>query len=211
MSVLAMQMQELDNNIVPSFDKVYTRIKGQISRMTSLMDDVLILGKINAGSIRPLFESVDAVALCREMVNNYNEIDENGQCVEFKYIGSPKSVNLDPKLLEHIISNLVSNALKYSEGRPSPSVVLDFIDSKVEIIVADHGMGIPTADVNHLFEPFYRASNVENVSGTGLGSTIAKEYTELMNGTISVKSKINEGSQFIVEFNTSENGKCISS
>lgn len=203
MGVLAMQKSNMAEKLIPSFDKAYGRIKGQISRMTSLMDDVLILGKINAGRIQAKLEPVDLVDLCMEVSNNYNEIQEDGRAIDFNQIGEATMIPLDIKLMEHVVSNLLSNAFKYSPKNTSPKLTIEFLKSKVLLSVKDSGIGIPKHDINHLFEPFYRASNVEEFAGTGLGSTIAKEYVELNGGTISVKSKIKEGSEFIIEFKKS--------
>ena len=200
MGILAMQKDAMNEQIKPSFDKAYGRIKKEISRMTSLMDDVLILGKINSGGIVAKSQPIDMIELCEDVSNNYNEIQEDGRMIKFEQSGIARLITLDSKQMEHVISNLLSNALKYSPAEESPILLLSYHKSKVLISVKDKGMGIPEQDLKHLFEPFYRASNVGEISGTGLGSTIAKEYVELNGGTISVKSEMNVGSEFIIEF-----------
>ncbi len=198
--LLDMQLEMLDKELKPKFGKVAGRIQSEVKRMTALMDEVLILGKINAGSIKPKLKPVDIVALCMEVASNYNAIQEDGRKFKFSVNGKPVNFKLDPKLLEHTISNLASNAFKYSTGKPSPSLTISFEAKGVQISVKDSGIGIPANDIKHLFEPFFRASNVEEVSGTGLGTAIIKEYVELNKGTIDVKSKIKSGSEFIIEF-----------
>ncbi len=196
MAILDIQKSELKGDFKASFDQVYERVKGQIRRMTNLMDEVLILSKIDSGNIKPKFQWVDLVGLCEEIVTNYNEIQEDGRKIGFDVKGNSEDVYLDPKLMEHALSNLVSNALKYSRGAKDPSLTLVYENENIEILIKDYGIGIPKKDLKHLFEPFYRASNSGDYNGTGLGSTIAKDYIEMNGGHLSVSSQENVGSVF---------------
>jgi signal transduction histidine kinase len=101
-------------------------------------------------------------------------------------------------MLTNTITNLVTNAIKYSpEGRP---VILRTAvdDGCLRIAVIDKGMGIPPADQAHLFEPFFRAQNVLTIQGTGLGLNLVKRYLDLMGGEISFTSTPKEGTTFNV-------------
>ena len=105
----------------------------------------------------------------------------------------------DPLLLEHALGNLISNAIKYSVGKPSPKVELIFNDTgKYEIRIRDFGLGIPFESQHKIFEAFHRAENVSNIKGTGLGMFIAKYLIELHGGQINFESKPNEGTLFVV-------------
>ncbi|MBL4705755.1 MAG: HAMP domain-containing histidine kinase [Flavobacteriales bacterium] len=207
MGLLSMQIDsmdsfnEMDIDLKQKFEKVYHRVKGQIERMTSLMNDVLILGKINAGSIQPVLIPTNLILICKEIARTYNETQKDGRKVKIKIHGKSRQIKLDTKLMDHAISNLVSNAFKYSLNRPAPEITISFYDKKVDVLVKDSGMGIPEKDIRLLFEPFYRASNVSEISGTGLGTTIAKEYIELNNGSISGKRQFGKGTEFIIKFN----------
>lgn len=196
--ILEMQKDLMSEQFLPKFDKAYSRIIDQIGRMTNLMDEVLILGKINDGKIKPILKPVSLIRLCTEVSANYNEIQPDGRKVKIKVIGAPESVLLDEKLFEQALSNLISNAFKYSVGQLGPLITISFNENYAQISVKDYGIGIPNRDLHHLFEPFYRASNVNEVTGTGLGSAIAKEYIELNGGTINVKSELKIGSEFII-------------
>ncbi|MBL4704871.1 MAG: HAMP domain-containing histidine kinase [Flavobacteriales bacterium] len=200
MGILAMQMDSMDAEFRPRFEKVYDRIKGQIGRMTDLMNDVLILGKINAGSVKPVLKSIDLIEMCKGVIESYDDTQEDGRKMKVKIAGKARNLKLDTKLMEHAISNLISNAFKYSVGKEAPEFHINFYSKEVRVVVKDKGMGIPENDVQHLFEPFYRASNVEEISGTGLGTAIAKEYIELNNGSIEVVTKVNHGTVFTVVF-----------
>jgi signal transduction histidine kinase len=100
--------------------------------------------------------------------------------------------------MRQIISNLVSNAIKYSPEAKPIKVDLDFTGEALVLSVRDKGIGIPEADLQHLFEPFHRAANVGTISGTGLGLVITKESVELHGGTIEVVSQPGMGTTFTV-------------
>ena len=201
LGVLDMQKEDMTDAFKVRFDKVFNRVKEHIGRMTNLMDDALVIGKINAGSVLPVITETNIVGLCEGLVSNYNEIQSDGRTMNFKVFGEQQDINLDPMLIEHAVSNLISNAFKYSTDNEPPQLSVCFEENEVNIIVKDFGIGIPDLELSHLFEPFYRASNTREYSGTGLGSAIAKEYVELNKGRIEVKSELDEGSEFTIILN----------
>ncbi|HEY9830704.1 MAG TPA: sensor histidine kinase, partial [Stenomitos sp.] len=105
---------------------------------------------------------------------------------------------LDEKLVRYILTNLLSNALKYSP--PASAVQLDLIghSDKVVFRIQDQGIGIPLKDMPRLFESFHRASNVAATQGTGLGLAIVKQCVDLHGGQIGVDSVLGKGSMFTV-------------
>jgi signal transduction histidine kinase len=110
-------------------------------------------------------------------------------------------VNLDKQLLRNILLNLLTNAIKYSSVKSV--ITFEVIKQNGELIfsVKDQGIGIPKEDQKNLFETFFRASNVENIKGTGMGLHIVKKYLDIMDGKIEFESAINKGSCFTVKFN----------
>ncbi len=198
--LLQMQADLMDDKLKPKFEKASGRINHEVKRMTDLMNDVLILGKINAGRVPFEPKPTDVVSVCRELVNKYNGIQSDGREVNFKIEGNQVKFIMDEKLFGHAISNLLSNALKYSEGRGNPELALLFNKNLLKISVADKGIGIPENEIGNLFQPFFRAVNASETPGTGLGLAISKEYIELNGGTIEVKSKQNKGTTFNLEF-----------
>ena len=104
--------------------------------------------------------------------------------------------------MRQVIGNLISNALKYSPLDKGIIITLAKEASLITLIVQDQGIGIPTPDLKHLFEPFNRASNVGTISGTGLGLSIAKQAIELHGGTIVVDSQVNIGTTFTIKLPT---------
>ena len=118
--------------------------------------------------------------------------------IEFEHQFERGSLNLDEKLLRHILTNLLSNAVKYSPPGSAVSLLLAEHDGEAVIEVGDQGIGIPLEDQAHLFESFHRASNVGHRQGTGLGLVIVKKAVELHGGTIAVESKVNAGTRISV-------------
>jgi PAS domain S-box-containing protein len=105
---------------------------------------------------------------------------------------------MDEKLLRHILTNLLLNALKYSAADSTVQFDLTYLDHKAVFRIQDKGIGIPTADRCHLFESFYRASNIGTIQGTGLGLAIVKQCVDLHQGEITVDSVEGMGTTFTV-------------
>ncbi|MCR9173848.1 MAG: PAS domain S-box protein [bacterium] len=211
LGVLSMHMDtskgfKLDKELQPKFHKISDRIKSQITRMTDLMNDVLILGKINEGNITIRLAKQPLVPVCQDILDNENYIKEKTRNL-LQVIGKPIDLYFDKQLFSHAFSNLVSNAFKYTKGKEQPTVSIEFLEEQTVIKVSDKGIGIPAEELPHLFEPFYRASNVKEFSGTGLGTAIAKEYIELIGGTISVESTLGVGTEFTITLNNNNHGE----
>jgi len=168
--------------------------------MTDLIDDVLVLGKLTSGNVHYAPAEVDLSGFCEKLVQQFKLIQKDGAILDFVTEGEPYKMHLDAKLLEHTLSNLISNAFKYSTGKENPELRIHYKPTEVVISVKDYGMGIPEGEQLHLFEPFFRAENVSEIQGTGLGLSIAKEYVEVNKGNIVVKSTLGKGSTFEITF-----------
>jgi signal transduction histidine kinase len=100
-----------------------------------------------------------------------------------------------------VLINLISNAIKFSFEHSQIDIHTEVTENAILITVKDYGLGIPDEDRKHLFERFFRAQNVTNIQGTGLGLHIVSKYVELMNGDIQVESELEKGTQFNIRFN----------
>src|SRR6185436_1405918 len=103
---------------------------------------------------------------------------------------------LDKQMMRNILLNLISNAIKFSEENKKIQVQTKTSEKETTVIVIDQGIGIPKEEQENLFERFFRAKNVTNIQGTGLGLNIVQRYTNLINGKISFSSKEGEGTTF---------------
>lgn len=198
MGVLELQKNKMNEDFAKSFSKITERIKIQISQMTTMMDDLLTIGKINENGIDFNPKHIDVFLLVSQISENYNTIQKDNRKLEVVVNGENENIFVDPKLMEHALSALVSNAFKYSNSFQNPELIISFYSDYCELIVKDYGIGIASKDIDLIFEPFFRASNALNYDGTGLGTAIIKEYIEINKGTIQINSKINKGTEFII-------------
>ena len=182
------------------YKKITNRITVAISKMTDLMDEVLVLGKLTSGNVHYKPEDLDLVEFSNVLIQQFNSIQKDGRTVDIIIKSVPYTVWLDPKLLGHALTNLISNAFKYSVGKENPELCIHFKPTEVVLSIKDYGLGIPEEEQLHLFEPFFRAVNVTEIQGTGLGLSIAKEYVEVNKGQITATSVLGEGSCFAITF-----------
>ncbi|MDP3857035.1 MAG: 7TM diverse intracellular signaling domain-containing protein [Stagnimonas sp.] len=170
-----------------------------VQRMSRMIDRVLLLGKADAGMLEFQPQKVELVPLCRQVIDEARaqQPDSRSEVVTEFGEGTGQG-HYDEKLLRHIFSNLLSNALKYSPGGGKVGFKVRREDDATVFEVADQGIGIPPAELAHLFESFHRASNVGAIQGTGLGLAIVKNAVEMHGGGIEVQSRLGEGTTFTV-------------
>ncbi|ARV61699.1 hypothetical protein BZZ01_26510 [Nostocales cyanobacterium HT-58-2] len=174
------------------------RIQTAVKHMTEMLNNVLVIGKAEAGKLNFLPEPLDLVEYCYSQVEEIQLNINNQHAINFSTQYKSMPCCMDEKLLGHILSNLLSNAIKYSPTSSTVKFTLSFKDDLAIFTIQDQGIGIPTEDLPHLFESFYRATNVGNIQGTGLGLAIVKKCVDIHNGEITVKSKVGEGTIFNV-------------
>ncbi len=168
-------------------------IAANVERMTHMIDDILVLGKIEAKRLVLSPEPVDLVDFCRRLLQEMQPFQR-----QIEFTGRFKSLiaESDQTLLRSILTNILSNAIRYS---PEHSVVqLSLSQRKHQAIfqIKDQGIGILPEDYPYLFEPFHRGKNVSNIPGTGLGLSIVKQFVELQQGDIKVESEVGVGTTF---------------
>ena len=160
------------------------RIQRSLGRLTEIMDDVLQLSRADSGRVKATRINADLVRLAQDILREVESGDGQKHRFVFESGAGVGTVPVDTKLTNHILSNLVGNAVRYSPAGTTVTVKLRIDETAFTFLVIDEGIGIPEAEREHVFEPFARGSNVGQISGTGLGLNIVKRYTELMGGTI---------------------------
>ena len=113
-------------------------------------------------------------------------------------------VRMDDKLLRQILTNLLTNAIKYSPQNKKVDFQITVEPEQVKFVVSDHGIGIPNEDLENLFSAFHRGKNVGILPGTGLGLSIVKNCIDIHNGSIFVESQLDIGTKFTVVLPISE-------
>lgn len=204
--LLEMQIDQASPEFKERFLKVNKRIQMEITRMTDLMDNVLILGNKESAVIQTNFQMVDVLKLIYSVVDKYNQIQTDNRKMEINIKGTSSMFYLDAELFEQAFSNLVSNAFKYSLQKPSPELKVVFKNKKAIIKIKDYGIGIPNKDKKNIFEPFFRATNVNEINGTGLGTSITKQYLDLLGAKIDFESVLHKGTEFTIQLNEQKNG-----
>jgi PAS domain S-box-containing protein len=194
--MLVEKINIIDSSIKPKLDKHVSRISSEIFRMTEIMNNVLLMGKIDAGRVQFKPEKSNMVNFLRHIVRDSFSKMPNGRTVITHVKGKPVDSFFDVALMEHIMKNLLSNAFKYSDGKPNPEVTLTYDANQILIDVKDFGIGIPEHEQNMIFQSFFRGSNTDTIQGTGLGMVIIKQFIELHGGTITFSSTLNKGSVF---------------
>lgn len=182
----------------PKREKHIQNIKKSVRNLTNILNDFLSLDKLDQGKVSSSPTQFDFTNFIDEIFEELRETSNKAGLFEVSHSVTGKSVFQDKEMIRNVVINLASNAIKYSPDNSTVFVRTDIKNDEVIIEIQDQGMGIPLADQKHLFERFFRAKNVTNLQGTGLGLNIVKRYLDLMGGKISFISKENEGTTFIV-------------
>ncbi|MEI6822565.1 MAG: ATP-binding protein [Bacteroidota bacterium] len=180
--------------------KHFTSIRYSAKTLSDMINDVLLIEKIDADKFDFNYERANLENFCAKLIEEFQVSVAKNHIVEFEHSNLPEESIIDQKLLRRILSNLLSNAVKYSNEGTNIKVKASYNNNMYEITVIDNGIGIPEEDQKHLFNLFHRGKNVVNFEGTGLGLSIIQKSVKLLGGTISLKSKIGKGTTFKVCF-----------
>ena len=185
-------------------DKHIQRIRSAVSNLTDILNEFLSIGRIEEGRVQANFSNFNMKEQIQLVCSEMQPILRPGQQINYRHRGKT-NVYLDLSLLRNVIINLVSNAIKFSSENSQIDVSGEVNEKNILISVRDYGLGIPDDDKKHLFERFFRAKNVTNIQGTGLGLHIVAKYVELMNGRIEVSSELEKGTEFNIQFPYEQN------
>ncbi len=181
-------------------DKHIDRIKSSVNNLTDILNEFLSIGKIEDGKIVARYRRFNVKDFIADICAEIRGIAKKNQQITYTHSGK-QVIELDDSLLRNIIFNLLSNAIKFT-GEAGIIEIISAVEEDIfTITIKDNGIGISTEDQQHLFERFFRASNVTNIQGTGLGLHIVAKYAELMNGTISFESELEKSTSFTISFN----------
>jgi signal transduction histidine kinase len=183
------------------------KIQEQVGHLKEIMDDVLELARMQARRTEFKPDWLDLDAFCRLIIEEFQSGPSLTHPLLYTGAETLPPVSVDKRLLRQILSNLISNAMKYSPAEKAVTVSLTQFGETLRVQVRDEGIGIPEADLKHLFQPFHRAANVGTIAGTGLGLVITKEAVELHKGAITVESQIGVGTTFTVSLPITKQGE----
>jgi PAS domain S-box-containing protein len=174
------------------------RILSSSQEMQILLDEILELSRARSGKEEIQRAPINLRKFCDELITQIRELEAESHIIRLE-IEAIDMVQLDPRVLRHVLANLLSNAIKYS---PEGSEIRFHVHREADHIifeVEDRGIGIPAEEVASIFEPFHRARNASTYNGTGLGLAIVKQKVELHGGTVSCQSQEGAGTVFTVK------------
>lgn len=192
-------------------------IQNAVKHLSQILNDVLLVGKAESPTVCFKPEPLNLQTFCEELLTEFELGMSSIHDIVFSTRGESNLLEaatpnssysslitktklpcLDKKLLRHILTNLLENAIKYSPQGGTVHFELFCLQEETIFRIQDEGIGIPEADQEKLFTSFHRARNVGNIPGTGLGLSIVKQYVDLHGGEINVVSKEGVGTTFIV-------------
>ncbi len=188
-------------SLPPAAREVLEAVRRNAVRLLKLVNGLLDFARIEAGRMEPVVEPTDVSKLTRELAEAFElPMRQAGLSLSIECPPLPRPVLVDPEMWEKVVSNLLSNAMKYSrEGQIQVS--LRTIDGQVRLVVRDSGIGIAPDDLPHVFERFYRVKGARgrSVEGAGIGLALVHELVELHGGTTTATSALGQGTTITVE------------
>ena len=177
------------------------RIYAESHRLSSLVEDIIDLTKLDNGGYGYQWEETDLYRIAENVVDSLENTAE-AEKIRLRLSGQSAKIYGVAQLLHSIVYNLCDNAIKYNHEGGSVDVSVDRTGDRVILMVKDTGVGIPEDSIGRIFERFYRVdkSRSKEVGGTGLGLSIVKHAARIMDAKIDVKSRENEGTIFTVSF-----------
>lgn len=182
----------------PKRQKHILNIKRSVKNLTSILNDFLSLDKLEQGRIASSPLQFNFKTFIGELVEDLQETAEKKHELILEHKDGDIILFQDKEMIRNVVINLVSNAFKYSPENSKVFIRTEVKGPHMIFEIQDQGMGIPQEDQKHLFERFFRAHNVTNLQGTGLGLNIVKRYLDLIGGEITFTSKENVGTTFKV-------------
>ncbi len=199
----------LENYTVEEFEKekiVHTnRIKRSVNNLTVILNEFLSLEKLEENKVKVVHSDINVPEFIYDLIWEMEVIKKEDQTIRYEHKSPHTILALDHHLLGSIVTNLISNALKYSKRGDTIDIGSEIENNHLTVIVTDPGIGIPVNEHKHIFGRFYRASNATNFEGTGLGLHIVQKYCHLLNGNIRFDSEENKGTRFTVNLPDGKN------
>ncbi|MCF6240460.1 MAG: PAS domain S-box protein [Bacteroidales bacterium] len=178
--------------------KKLSKIEEQVKHMTSLLNDVLTIGKIDAGQIKFNPQIIDFKEFMDAILEEVQNVTNYSHEIRIKNVCKLNKIYIDEKLGRNIFINLLSNAIKFSPDKNFIELKCSSNKEFLNFEIKDYGIGIKKEDLEHIFEPFRRGTNTDTIQGTGLGLAIVKESVEKHKGSIHVDSELGRGTTFTV-------------
>jgi signal transduction histidine kinase len=198
--ILEMQTAQLFQKTPANSTKYISRIVDQVEKMTKLLTDFLLVSKIESGNLSLQLNYCNVVSILEKVTSEPFMPYKDGRNVEVITKGEQKKQIADSNMLQMIFENILSNACKYSPGKPAPKVQIRFEKNKWTLLVVDAGIGMPEKFKKELYSAFVRGGNVGNIEGTGLGLMLVHYLVQQHLGQIHIKSSVHKGTAILIRF-----------
>jgi signal transduction histidine kinase len=178
-------------------------IRKNTRRMAGLMEEVLLLGSFEVGKVQFKPAPLELRKFVERLVDEVLSATNKRCPIKLSLSEIPAEIYVDERLLRHIFTNLLTNAIKYSDVGRLVRFEIGYAGAEIVCVIRDQGIGIPEADREWLFNAFHRGHNVADRPGTGLGLVIVKRCVDLHGGKIKVESQFGQGTVVTVRLPTS--------
>lgn len=172
-------------------------IRSAVSRLVHMMESILSSNILKTGRMDPDPEKFDLGALIQELCEEQAELAKT-HAITWDTAKIQGPVILDRKMMTLILTNLISNAVKFTKESPKIAVQAMTEGNEITIEVIDNGIGIPEEELQKVFERYYRASTSTGIPGTGIGLNLVQDLLRLQKGRIGVESRLGEGTRFTI-------------
>ena len=172
-------------------------IRSAVERLVRLIETLLSAHMLESGKLNVELEPCDLAHIIREACEDHQDISPDHD-IRLRMHNLPSRMMLDEKVVRQMMANLLSNAVKYSPDNPLVDVSAFREGDRVIIEVTDHGVGIPEEEQPRIFGKYFRASTSGGIPGSGLGLSLVKQFVELHNGSIELRSKVGVGTALTV-------------
>lgn len=178
----------------PDKEKHYSRIQSTILSLIQLLENVIIISRIDTNEFEVHLEDLDVKSFFESLIESVLVNINSKSKFNFQAEGDFKNIMIDENLTSLMMNNILTNAIKYSEEGSIMefSILADKKNKRLVLTVKDYGIGIPEEEIHNVVESFYRAANVGNKSGFGLGLTIVKKCIDKLEGKLKIESELNK-------------------
>lgn len=188
---------EIDSSVK---EECFSFCDESVNQLEKFLENIQLLNNIHNSTIQPRLELFRVKEIIQHVYDRLSRVNLDYRRIKLHMELTDSSIISDKKIISQLLVKLLSNALKFSEGNVSLSMATS--NHQLSIIVQDWGLGIAQEDMGMIFDPFYRASNVKNIAGVGLGLPIVYSLVKILGGTIEISSALSKGTtvQLIIAY-----------
>ncbi|MFP2997309.1 PAS domain-containing sensor histidine kinase [Spongiivirga sp. MCCC 1A20706] len=177
-------------------------IKNKVHYLDNILNDFLSVERLDSGKVNYRYSTFELSKVLNEVIYNANMLLKSGQTINYPDDADTMLLDFDEQVLTLVISNILSNAIKYSPENTIIDIRIKQGEEMISIEIEDQGMGIPEHEQKHIFDRYFRAENAINDQGTGIGLNIVKSHLDNLGGSINFISEENKGTTFIIQLPT---------